>query len=67
MAERMSGSHEGTCPVCSSGDLISISMAVNGSDLTFTTCHMCEAKWWHRDGERIPLRSVIGAVTDQRG
>ena len=53
---------EGTCPVCNHGDLITITMAVNGSDLAFTTCHMCEAKWWYRDGEAVPLKSVIGLV-----
>lgn len=52
----------GTCPVCQQGDLISISMNVSGNDLSFTTCHLCEAKWWHRDGEPLPLQSVIGAV-----
>jgi hypothetical protein len=37
-------------PSVLSGDLISISMTVSDSDLSFTTCHMCEAKWWYRDG-----------------
>jgi DNA polymerase III alpha subunit (gram-positive type) len=62
----MNGKLEGTCPVCEQGDLITISMNVSGSDLSFTTCHMCEAKWWHRDGETVPLQSVIGNVISQR-
>jgi DNA polymerase III alpha subunit (gram-positive type) len=53
---------EGVCPNCKSGDLISISMNVSGRDLAFTTCHLCEAKWWFRDGEEVPLQSVIGLV-----
>jgi DNA polymerase III alpha subunit (gram-positive type) len=57
----------GTCPVCDQGDLITISMIVNGSDLSFTTCHMCEAKWWYRDGEAVPLQSVIGSVLARKG
>jgi hypothetical protein len=57
---------EGSCPVCNQGDLISITMSVSGADLSFTTCHMCEAKWWYRDGEAVPLRSVIGNVLSQR-
>ncbi|HEX9123596.1 MAG TPA: hypothetical protein VF984_09605 [Actinomycetota bacterium] len=57
-----SGENTGPCPVCNHGDLITITMAVGGSDLAFTTCHLCEAKWWYRDGEAVPLRSVIGAV-----
>jgi hypothetical protein len=62
----MPGKLEGTCPICEQGDLITITMSVNDSDLSFTTCHMCEAKWWYRDGEAVPLRSVIGGVISQR-
>jgi formate dehydrogenase maturation protein FdhE len=57
---------EGTCPACGTGELISISMNVNGSDLAFTTCHLCEAKWWYRDGESVPLQSVIGLVVSPK-
>jgi hypothetical protein len=57
---------EGICPTCQQGELITITMAVNGADLNFTTCHMCEAKWWYRDGEAVPLNSVIGDVITQR-
>lgn len=62
----MEGKRQGSCPVCHQGDLISISMSVSGSGLSFTTCHMCEAKWWYRDGEAVPLNSVIGEVISQR-
>ncbi|MBI3647681.1 MAG: hypothetical protein HY240_02825 [Actinobacteria bacterium] len=55
----------GTCPNCKQGDLITISMTVSGRDLSFTTCHLCEAKWWHRDGEEVPLRSVISQVAQK--
>ena len=53
---------QGTCPACNQGELISIEMSVGDRDLSFTTCHMCEAKWWYRDGEQIQLQSVIGSV-----
>jgi formate dehydrogenase maturation protein FdhE len=62
----MNGKLEGTCPVCHQGDLISISMSVSGSDLTFTTCHLCEARWWYRDGTPVPLQSVIGSVLSRK-
>jgi len=55
----------GTCPTCRSGDLISITMTVAGRELAFTTCHLCEAKWWYRDGKTVPLQSVIGLVVQQ--
>ena len=54
-----------SCPNCNSGDLITITMAVSGRDLAFTTCHLCEAKWWYRDGEEVPLQSVIGLVVEK--
>jgi uncharacterized protein (DUF983 family) len=55
----------GSCPNCRSGDLITITMSVSARDLAFTTCHMCEAKWWRRDGEDVPLRSVISQVAEK--
>jgi len=59
------GRLEGTCPACRQGDLITISMSASANELSFTTCHMCEAKWWYRDGQNVPLRSVIGSVLQQ--
>jgi hypothetical protein len=38
-------------------------MAAADIDLSFTTCHMCEAKWWYQNGELVPLASVIGLVS----
>ena len=58
----MPETNPGTCPECKQGDLITISMSVSERDLNFTTCHMCESKWWFRDGEEVPLQSVIGLV-----
>jgi DNA polymerase III alpha subunit (gram-positive type) len=55
-------SEGGVCPACKQGELISIEMVVSERDLTFTTCHLCEAKWWYRDGHEVPLQSVIGTV-----
>jgi uncharacterized protein (DUF983 family) len=52
----------GTCPTCRQGDLIAISMTVGERDLSFSTCHLCEAKWWFQDGEQVPLTSVLDLV-----
>jgi DNA polymerase III alpha subunit (gram-positive type) len=52
-----------SCPSCRAGELITISMAAAERDLSFTTCHMCEAKWWYQDGELVPLASVIDLVS----
>jgi len=50
------------CLECNAGDLITISMSAGPNELSFTTCNMCEAKWWYKDGELVPLASVIGVV-----
>jgi hypothetical protein len=52
----------GPCPSCGQGDLITISMALGGRDVTFSTCHLCEAKWWFSDGRLVPLSSVLDLV-----
>lgn len=52
----------GACPACEAEDVISISMTVGESDLSFSTCHRCEAKWWHRDGRPVALDSVLEIV-----
>lgn len=54
--------HQPKCPSCRNGDVISITMTVSGTDLQFSTCHECEAKWWVKDGEAVPLTSVLGTV-----
>lgn len=69
--EAMDGEREGTmdektegkCPVCKSGELIGITMMVGETELSFTTCHLCEAKWWYKDGEAVPLQSILGMVS----
>jgi len=53
----------GNCPVCHRGDLITITMTVADRDLSFAACHVCEAKWWKRDGEDVELGSVLNLVT----
>jgi uncharacterized PurR-regulated membrane protein YhhQ (DUF165 family) len=40
-------------------------MSVGGRDLSFSTCHACEAKWWHRDGEAVVLAQVIDTVVSR--
>jgi DNA polymerase III alpha subunit (gram-positive type) len=50
------------CPSCRSDDVITIQMTQAGSELSFSTCHDCETKWWHKDGESVDLSSVLGAV-----
>lgn len=55
-------SNAGNCPSCTRGDLITIVIEVAGRDLSFTTCHFCEAKWWYQDGELVSLTSILDLV-----
>ena len=50
------------CPNCRSEDVVSISMNVEGSDVDFRACHVCEHRWWERDGESVSLQSVLQLV-----
>ena len=54
-----------TCNECGSRDLVTITMTVDGQDVSFTACHGCEAKWWFRDGERIALESILDMVNNR--
>ena len=65
IAEDVEVMESGTCPQCHEGDLITISMTVGGRELSFSTCHHCEAKWWYRNGDPVPLDSVIGLVVEK--
>jgi DNA polymerase III alpha subunit (gram-positive type) len=65
MADNLDAAPHGPCPSCTQGDLISISMSVSGRNLSFSTCHLCEAKWWFREGEAVPLSSVIDLVVQK--
>ena len=55
-------SKHSNCPSCRASELITIAMTVGGAELAFSTCHECETKWWLKDGEVVPLTSVIGVV-----
>jgi hypothetical protein len=31
----------------------------DGAEVLFCSCHLCEAKWWDRDGEQLELDAVV--------
>jgi uncharacterized protein (DUF983 family) len=47
------------CPNCHEGDLITITMEVADRELAFRTCHRCEARWWFRDGDMVPMAFAV--------
>lgn len=54
-----------SCRACGSGEVVTISLTVDSQDLSFTSCHACEEKWWDKDGEDVELDSVINLVSSK--
>jgi hypothetical protein len=48
-----------SCPNCGSAETLAVSMTLAGSPATFTSCPMCEWHGWERQGEQLPLGSVL--------
>lgn len=40
-----------------------LSMTLAGSPVQFTTCAVCEWKGWEREGETLPLGSVLAMAS----
>lgn len=51
------------CTTCGEHSVIQIEMTLpNGTEVVFCSCHMCEAKWWDREGETITVDGIIDLV-----
>jgi hypothetical protein len=51
------------CPSCGSDETLQVMMMLAGSPASFTTCSVCEWRGWERDGESLPLVSVLQLVS----
>ena len=48
------------CPRCGSHDVININLALEQGDrVAFYSCHRCDKRWWHKDGEPVDLPDVL--------
>ena len=48
------------CPQCKGEDCTEIEIHLtNDEPVQFFSCRRCEAKWWERAGEAIPLDEVL--------
>jgi formate dehydrogenase maturation protein FdhE len=58
--------HEGlVCTSCGEQSVISIEMTLpDGSRVIFNSCHVCETKWWDREGESLPVDGIIDLVSE---
>lgn len=51
--------------MCGQSSVIQIEMTLpDGSDVVFNSCHVCEAKWWDREGESVPVDGIIDLVAE---
>jgi len=51
------------CTSCGQSSVIQIEMTLpDGVEVVFCSCHVCEAKWWNRDGESFEVDGIIDLV-----
>ncbi len=54
-----------TCTSCGQASVIQIDMALpDGTAVVFNSCHVCENKWWDRDGEPVEVDGIIDLVSE---
>lgn len=55
------------CPQCGSKNVININLSMDqGERVAFYSCHRCEKRWWHKDGEDVSLPSVLELAARKR-
>lgn len=53
------------CPKCNVEDSIEITIDLaTDHSVQFFQCRNCEAKWWERDGNPVPLEEVLDLTAD---
>jgi DNA-directed RNA polymerase subunit M/transcription elongation factor TFIIS len=53
------------CASCGQSSVIEIEMKLpDGTEVVFCSCHVCEARWWDKEGESIPVEAIIDLVGD---
>ncbi len=50
--------HETIRCVCGE-ELVQIDLLIDGEELTMNSCSRCDARSWHRKGERVQLGGVL--------
>ena len=52
-----------TCTECGESSVIQFDMTLpDGTEVVFNSCHVCEAKWWDKDGEPVEVDGFIDLV-----
>ncbi len=52
-----------SCTSCGQNSVIEIAMTLpDDTEVVFCSCHVCEARWWDKEGERIDVDGIIDIV-----
>jgi hypothetical protein len=53
------------CTSCGQTSVIQIEMKLpDGTQVMFCSCHVCEAKWWDKEGEEVSVDGIIDLVSE---
>lgn len=54
-----------TCRSCGQDSVIRIEMNLpDGTEVVFCSCHVCEERWWDKEGEAVSVDGIIDLVSD---
>lgn len=52
-----------TCVACGQNSVIEIAMTLpDSTEVVFCSCHVCETRWWDREGETVTVDGIIDIV-----
>ena len=54
-----------SCPRCKKSGLVEITLNIATRPVTMQNCSSCDSRWWHSEGESLPLPGVL-ALASQR-
>lgn len=60
MARKNQTTAELECKSCGSTAVIEIDLTLpDGTEVTFNSCHQCEARWWRQGKKKLDLEVVL--------
>ena len=53
------------CPDCRSTEVLTVTLTVDGSPISFARCNACDWKRWNRQGETVDLSTVLSEASSR--
>lgn len=67
MARKNQATADLQCAGCGSTAVIEIDLTLpDGTEVTFNSCHQCEARWWNQNGKKLELDVVLDLARKPR-